>query len=1249
MQSCSNCLLLVLVPHVFFLLVATVSHREISVPSDGPPYWSLQDYLCGDKGLTVVNGDTIILNSSFQHTVTTGPFCLLRNLLNITIRSDTISTPAHITCKQQTHFLGKPTRGFGFLGIGGLTLTDLSLHHCGGEIVSNPNITVNSSHFYFPSNQAAVLLFSRCSLVNLRNLQIDGCYFGYALLIDNSLVGVDIFNMNIADSFTGKNKTVHELLSPGSGILILATESSLKLVINKSHIVNNINNPLQTHPPEFSGQFFNNAIHGNKVPIIGAGGLSIIFSPYLGNLASPTQVYISHSYIERNKGKSAGGVLILYWDNKGISHNPGSVLSVKFEHVLVGSNSLVSTGNGAGMAVYILSSISTVSSLYNSQADAMQGFLEITNSSFSDHRDYNNTKNGGALYVAVFADSKFTTNISIENSFFISNAASVAGSAIHSESLTLPDLRQSEAKVFLLMKGVKTLWNGKRKGAIPYNEYEDTAVIEFRRISRVRMVGIKNGSFSCTDNRGSCLSATDTTVELQGIIQFIYNLGIIGGAIQLHSAAFLIFVNPIQALFENNSAFLYGGAIYAVSESRDKTVCPMKLQHKGNSNTIVFSNNFAHIGGHSLYVEGWINCPSELKRHFVLPREYEHCKKDIDTTCNEVTSPPTTIQLCEQDLSQPLLTYPGSTLNFQVTALNAMNQTVNCPVHARLTFKDKCISNDRKFCPLQMISEQQIQQAENCTTLSYKILSMRPLLATMVFAVLGNPPSFYIKVSIRECPLGFYHSPHSRTCECEAYLQELSATCNISSSSISIPANVWLGYVEFSNTSGYALAFPTEDLWPHKTTTVVNMTNVEFFCQGSTTGVLCGKCIEGYSRVFGSDYCFKCSSNLWLLTILIYIVIGMGIVIFMLCLRISIANGLVSGLVFYANIVEIRNSVLSIGHKSWYIDYVITILNLNTVPTPACFYIGMTAVGKVALNFLFPAYLLGIVIIIIVISRCSITISNVVAHSSVQVLATLLYFIFARLMLNVIDILTPITVIVPHRSYKVWLKDGNVVYWDNHGHKLLVILAVVVTVVYLLPFLAFTTFASMGLRMHWVRQIRPFIDAYHGQYRDKWGFWFGARLWVIVCSYVSYSFLRGNDPMLMLILNIILLVSFTFAQLQFRPFRNRWVNLGDSLILLNLIVLLLVSVFSLLMGHVGATGTVATMLVSSIVALVVATISYHCLLLMMRIHCLRAFYYAQSWSWFSALRRFKLMKAAVVHDEESNEPELREPLLDAID
>ena len=68
------------------------------------------------------------------------------------------------------------------------------------------------------------------------------------------------------------------------------------------------------------------------------------------------------------------------------------------------------------------------------------------------------------------------------------------------------------------------------------------------------------------------------------------------------------------------------------------------------------------------------------------------------------------------------------------------------------------------------------------------------------------------------------------------------------------------------------------------------------------TDKLCHKCKEGYSVAIGSNECMKCS-NAYLVLFIFFIAAGLLLVFFIKILNMTVSQGTINRLIFYANVV----------------------------------------------------------------------------------------------------------------------------------------------------------------------------------------------------------------------------------------------------------------------------------------------------------------------------------------------------------
>ena len=343
---------------------------------------------------------------------------------------------------------------------------------------------------------------------------------------------------------------------------------------------------------------------------------------------------------------------------------------------------------------------------------------------------------------------------------------------------------------------------------------------------------------------------------------------------------------------------------------------------------------------------------------------------------------------------------------------------------------------------------------------------------------------------------------------------------------------------------------------------VLNDSLSDFYCNDNRNGTLCGKCKANFSSVFGSDECQSHCSNLYLLTIPIYALAGLLLVVALFALRLTVATGTINGVIFYANVMGLVMRILIGDHPQVHfkiVHVIISLLNLE-IGFPLCFYSGMTPAAKVCLQFVFPIYLWSLVLILVVLSKYSTKLTNLILNSSVQVLATLFFLSFAKILRNVIDIVSfsYLQLIDNFQNEtsnlmdkRVWFYDGSDYGQDIHGFYLF--LAAAFLVFFLLPYSIFSLGCTCCCRPFNKMKINlmPFVDAYCSPFKDKWRFWFGLRLWVTALLYAVDGGLQGYNTNAMFLVHFFVIGALVFFQALIRPFKNFLITLLDTFFMLN--------------------------------------------------------------------------------------------------
>ena len=313
-------------------------------------------------------------------------------------------------------------------------------------------------------------------------------------------------------------------------------------------------------------------------------------------------------------------------------------------------------------------------------------------------------------------------------------------------------------------------------------------------------------------------------------------------------------------------------------------------------------------------------------------------------------------------------------------------------------------------------------------------------------------------------------------------------------------------------------------------------------CMETREGALCGSCAGNNSVVFGSNLCYLCS-NWWLFTLAFYALAGWLLIALLFSLKLTISAGTINGVIFFANMWNTGLlEILSYQDGNVWVAVnriFISLINLG-LGFPLCFYDGMTELAKSWLQLVFPVYLLGLVVLVVIVSRYSMRVSRLVYSSAVPVLVTVVHLSFSRLLLSVIDAFSVGQIHTGNNGVmQVWLRDGNVAYF-NLEHGALMIVSLVLAAVFILPYLILLLGARWWIRIPTISlYFKPILDAAHGPFRENREYWFALRLILLVQQLVFYTVLQKNQEQLLYSVNAPILIVFTVLHVSAWPFKSK--------------------------------------------------------------------------------------------------------------
>lgn len=676
---------------------------------------------------------------------------------------------------------------------------------------------------------------------------------------------------------------------------------------------------------------------------------------------------------------------------------------------------------------------------------------------------------------------------------------------------------------------------------------------------------------------GACAIASIVTVVYGSLINFTENIANgHGGGIYLEVSAklnILIVHEPARLnvdleyskhslLFINNMAGEHGGAMYVADETESGTCNTTKSYSSAsecflqaiilsnskmeqdvvftNSTLVKFLNNRAQSRGSILFGGLLDRCTlspfAQGQRGSKLfntanSLQYFQFLSDIKNF-SHISSRPVRVCFCKD--SKPDCSYRlppfriqrGGTFQVSLVAVDQANRPISAKVQSFLS-------------PNQggSLGEQQYTQStiDSCTNLSFTVAS--PLNNTIEEVVIyadgpckdAIPSQSKIQIKFSECmcPTGFQSSSMETSrciCECDTkltkYNRDTIAHCDFQTRTLEKVTNSWIGYSKsygYNNYSGYLIHLhcPREYCKPPS----VNFSfpdGADGQCKSHRSGLLCGTCFVDFSISLGSSNCIACPSH-WpaqfIGICIIFFLSGILLVALLLALNLTVAMGTLNGIIFYANIAAVSKGTFLTFSKPNYITVFISWLNLD-FGFDVCFIKNLDTYWKTWLQLAFPAYVIFLVVMVIVISQRSKKFSQLIGRKNpVATLATLIFLSYAKLLSIIIVGLSCTTLIYSGPEGEagkqpnlpiVWLSDASVKCF--HGrHLVLFIVAIFILlagIVYtlLLFFWQWLLYLQNKICSSWTRvwilKLSLLIETYHAPYTPKHRYWTGLLLLV---------------------------------------------------------------------------------------------------------------------------------------------------------
>ena len=431
----------------------------------------------------------------------------------------------------------------------------------------------------------------------------------------------------------------------------------------------------------------------------------------------------------------------------------------------------------------------------------------------------------------------------------------------------------------------------------------------------------------------------------------------------------------------------------------------------------------------------------------------------------------------------------------------------------------------------------------------------------------------FINITLLPCPPGFTLNGH---CDCYLHHVVFDKCVAVNETGLfSWSSNAWTSIYKDGILYDKHCPFDYCDI----TGQLINLLNdSDTQCAFNRAGRLCGGCRENYSLAIGSSHCIQCPNNNNLALVIFFAAAGFILVFFITALNLTVSQGMVNGLIFYANIVWTYQNIFFPPYQEGYVVMAffkafIAWVNLD-FGIETCFISGLTAFWKTWLQFIFPFYIWVIAGLIIVASRYSTRLTRLLGNRAVPVLNTLFLLSYVKLLRVAVTALLEFSYLdytdqnstVTHSV--AWSVDGNLTYF-GYPHILLFLAGLATLVVLCLPYTMLLLLMQWLRKLphckltNWIMRFHPVYDAYFAPLKHKHQYWFGVLLLARVALLMTFVSALALPPYVNLLLLLVPGIMLLFHVAVVHPYTSKAVLWLECTFFSNLILLALLVLVSL--------------------------------------------------------------------------------------
>ena len=738
------------------------------------------------------------------------------------------------------------------------------------------------------------------------------------------------------------------------------------------------------------------------------------------------------------------------------------------------------------------------------------------------------------------------------------------------------------------------------------------------------------GHTNFTKNNGSALHVVNGLVNFQNSsATFANNRALQGGALALIGSSIIIVGPNRNYEFVENSAYYKGGAIYvSLIDNVDfvsSEICFIQCIDDNNSiiswdwNTnITFNRNYAkdESAGHTIYATSLHPCQAiynfttvgqeKLRKYTLVDTTEVFNKRGIKF--DDGIQIATDGAIMHSNRPTPLAIIPGEKYEHDVTVTDDLGQTIN-------------VSFWTTFTPRKEGELINLTLASRFSTVITDMINIRGKpnqKATLYMNLVSARQSFIrLDVEVLDCPPGFVLSDNAE-CICNTKAHVGMFDCDLDSFQSHLVSGYWAGYINDSQNTlrlvtsvcpfcNYSLSESSmtvsdfEVILPR-----IRSKLDETVCGDTRTGIVCGKCRDGYTVHFHSpDFVCKPAEPVgcklgWLFYILSELVPVTVVFITVLVLNISFTSGYVNGFILFSQllasfdlnaggIIMFPLETLRMATQGYQIFYGFFNLDLfNSESLSFCLWKDASALDMLAFKYITILYTALLIIAVICIMNkcggkclgkcCRIT---TIKASVIHGISSFLMIGYSQCINVSLNLLLQVNIRAARDGdfrpqHRVWYNGEIVHFSKEHLPYALPAIFCLLTVGILPPILLLIypllnkivailgleeqKFITCILRVPSTSSIKPFLDSFQGCFKDNVRFFAGVYFvyrWVILLidintvEYFEYYTTVGGFFVFILTLHTV-----------YQPYVKRSHNIIDALFICNLALINFLSLFN---------------------------------------------------------------------------------------